>query len=670
MKSSRFAALLSTLLLLGARALAAAAAWPPVSNEELAMKDDPANPGAAAILLSREVTTDDVKGISTEYRRIKILNDDGTKYANIEIPYVEREERVEDIQARTIRPDGTTVEFQGQIFDRTALKARKSRIQVKAFALPEVRNGSILEYSYSIRYREKPPDVLKNPRDYVVEKTIIIPAASWTVQEDLFTRRARFLIHPLPGGPVKWVLRGIPTNTHPQTQPDGSIVLVVENLPAFQEEELMPPETMLRSEVGFYYELGPPFSKTYWSDHGKTLEKAYSSEIGDPKKLKTMLAGLVSPGDPPEIQLRQLYKRVQQIRNLSFGRSRTEQEVKREGLKENKTAEEALQRGYGNARDINLALVALARAAGFDSNPVILASRRSNFFFPELPDRTQLNARVVWVRAGGKDYFLDPATPYCPFDLLPWEETATVGIAIGRVDIQRAKSDFDGLVVTPRPVSAAAVTERIANLQLDADGGVEGTVAVSFIGQEALERRIFARNQDGDARRKSVEEEMKGWISTTATVELKGVVNWDEPDRPLHADFFVKVPEFVVSTGRRQLLRPTFFASTKTFQNPTRIHDIYFPYPSQEADDITWKLPEGVQVASLPEQKQERTEFGTYSVTFEDTHGSIHAKRRFTSESIYLPKDYYAAIRAYLGVARLGDEGQAVLETTGVPDAR
>lgn len=323
MKSSRFAALLSTLLLLGARALAAAAAWPPVSNEELAMKDDPANPGAAAILLSREVTTDGVKGISTEYRRIKILNDDGTKYANIEIPYVEREERVEDIQARTIRPDGTTVEFQGQIFDRTALKARKSRIQVKAFALPEVRNGSILEYSYSIRYREKPPHVLKNPRDNVVEKTIIIPAASWTVQEDLFTRRARFLIHPLPGGPVKWVLRGIPTNTHPQTQPDGSSVLVVENLPAFQEEELMPPETMLRSEVGFYYELGPPFSKTYWSDHGKTLEKAYSSEIGDPKKLKTMLAGLVSPGDPPEIQLRQLYKRVQQIRNLSFGRSRT-----------------------------------------------------------------------------------------------------------------------------------------------------------------------------------------------------------------------------------------------------------------------------------------------------------------------------------------------------------
>jgi Domain of Unknown Function with PDB structure (DUF3857) len=670
MKSFRFAAIPSALLFLEASALAAAAAWPPVSKEELAMTVDPANPGAAAVLLSREVTTDDVKGISTEYRRIKILTDDGTQYANIEIPYVERASRVEDIQARTIRPDGTTVDFQGQIFDRTVLKARKSRIQVKAFALPEVRNGSILEYSYSIHYREKPPDVLKNSKDYIIDKTITIPSANWTVQEDLFTRRARFLIHPLPGGPVKWVLRGIPTNSHPQTQPDGSIVLVVENLPAFQEEDLMPPETMLRSQVGFYYELGPPFSITYWSDLGKALEKAYSSEIGDPKKLKTMLAGLVSPGDPPETQLRQLYKRVQQIRNLTFERSRTEQEVKREGLRENKTAEEALQRGYGSADEINLALVALARAAGFDSAPVLLASRRSKFFFPEYPDRTQLNTNVVWVRAGGKDYFLDPATPYCPFDLLPWEETATVGIAIGRVDIQPAKSNFDGLVVTPRPVSAAAVTERTANLQLDADGGVEGTVAVNFIGQEALERRLLARNQDEDARRKSLEKEMKGWISTTATVELKGAVNWDEPDRPLHADFSVKVADFAVSTGRRQLVRPAFFASTTTFQNATRIHDIYFPYPSQEADDITWKLPEGVRVGSLPEQKQQRTEFGNYAVTFEDTHGGIHVKRRFTSESIYLPKNYYAAIRAYLGLARLGDEGQAVLETTGAPDAR
>ena len=92
---------------------------------------------------------------------------------------------------------------------------------------------------------------------------------------------------------------------------------------------------------------------------------------------------------------------------------------------------------------------------------------------------------MVWVRAGGKDYFLDPATRYCPFDLLPWEETATSGVAMGRDDIQ-SSGKLDALVTTPRPISSAAVIERTANLRLADDGGVEGTVGVNFVGQEAL----------------------------------------------------------------------------------------------------------------------------------------------------------------------------------------
>jgi hypothetical protein len=670
MKPVRFALILWASLFLEAIAMAAAALWPPVSQEELAMTDDPANPGAAAIILWREVTTDDVKGISTEYRRIKVLTDEGKKYADIEIPYLEGASRVEDIQARTIRPDGTTIDFQGQIFDRTVVKARKTRVQVKAFALPEVQNGSILEYSYSMRYREKPPDVLKNPKDYIVERTITIPSVTWEVQEDLFTRHARFLIHPLPGGAVRWVLKNIPSDVHPQTQPDGRIVLEVKDLPAFQEEELMPPESFVKSQVGFFYLLGPPPSITYWSDLGKRIAQAYAPFGGDPKKPRPALTGLVSPEDPPEAQLRKLYARVQQVRNLSFEPSKPEQEFKRESLKENKTAEDVLRHGYGYGKEINLTLVALARTAGFDSALVLLTSRRSSFFWAELPDGRQLNANVVWVRAGGKDYFLDPATRYCPFDLLPWEETAATGVAIGRIGIQSPKSQFEGLVVTPVPISSAAVIERAANLQLTGDGGVEGTVRVNFIGQEALERRLSTRNQDEVARKRTLEDEMKGWIPRGATVELKGAVNWEEPGQPLHAEFSVKVPDFAVSTGRRLLLRPSFFASIKTFQSNARVHDIYFPHPFQETDEVTWKLPEAFRIGTLPDKKIERTDFGNYSLTFESANGAIQVKRHLTSEMVYLPKNYYAAIRAYLGVARLGDESQAVLESTGVQDAR
>ena len=669
MKLLRFAAIPSALLLIEASVLSAAA-WPPVSREELAMTDDPANPGAAAIILSREVTTDDVKGISTEYRRIKVLTDDGKKYADLEIPYIEHFSKVEDIQARTIRPDGTTVDFQGPIFDRTVLRARRTRVQVKALALPEVQRGSILEYSYAVRYREKAPDILKNPGDYLIKRTVVIPSVTWEVQEDLFTRRARFLMHPFLGAGIQWTLRGAPTNTTPERQSDGAIALEVKDLPAFQEEEYMPPEKMLRSQLGFYYQVGPYFSPSYWGDIGQSIGESYAPFLGDPKKLKPELAGLVSPDDAPEAQLRKLYARVQQIRDLSFERSKTGQEVQREALRDNKSVEDVLKHGYGSGREINLTLVALSRAAGFEAALLLVASRRSNLFWPELPDRSQLNANIAWVRAGGKDYYLDPATIYCPFDLLPWEETGAIGIAVGHAPIELAYAKFTGLIRTPTPDSSGAIIKRMANLQLNAEGAVEGTVSVRFMGQEALERRISARNQDEAARRKTLQDAMKGWISNVATVELQGAVNWENSDEPLHADFSVKVPDFAVSTGRRQLFRPSFFASTKTFQSTTRIHDIYFPYPSQDADDVTWILPEGFLVESLPDEKKQKTNFGNYSLTVSSVNGGIQVQRRLTSEAIYLPKQYYAAIRAYLGVARLGDESHAVLASTGVQDAK
>lgn len=153
--------------------------------------------------------------------------------------------------------------------------------------------------------------------------------------------------------------------------------------------------------------------------------------------------------------MRKLYARVQQIRDLSFERSKTGQEVRREALRDNKNVEDVLKHGYGSGREINLTLVALSHVAGFEAALLLVASRRSNLFWPELPDRSQLNANIAWVRAGGKDYYIDPATVYCPFDLLPWEETGAIGMAVGHAPIELAYAKFTGLIRTPTPTAAA-----------------------------------------------------------------------------------------------------------------------------------------------------------------------------------------------------------------------
>src|ERR1700760_1046103 len=66
-----------------------APAWPPVSREELELKDNPLSPGETAMILYRELQTDSAKSLETHFTRIKIFKEDGKKYADIEIPYLE-----------------------------------------------------------------------------------------------------------------------------------------------------------------------------------------------------------------------------------------------------------------------------------------------------------------------------------------------------------------------------------------------------------------------------------------------------------------------------------------------------------------------------------------------------------------------------------------------------
>jgi hypothetical protein len=470
------------------------------------------------------------------------------------------------------------------------------------------------------------------------------------------------------------MLKNVPGSSKPQTQADGTVVLEVENIPAFERESVMPPENWVQSRVVFFYLLGPLMSEYYWQLEGYREAKALTSFMGDPRKLKQVVAGVVSAGDPPETQLRKLYARVQKIRYLSYERSMTEQEAKRENIKENKNVEDVLKHDYAYANEINLVLVALARAAGFESAPVRVRSRDTDFFVPELPDPGQLTAMVVWVHAGGKDYFLDPATRYCPFDLLPWAEASSTGILVTDVPIPtrpgQANGKFVDLVATPTPASGMAVTGRKATLTIDGEGGVEGTVTVSFAGQEALERRISARNMDQTARKKALEQEVKDWAPAAATVELTSAVNWEETDQPLRATFSIKVPDYAAATGRRMLFRAGFFeGNSKLFQSATRTHDIYFAYPFEEADDITWKLPLGFQLSGLPEKKETPSSFGTYGLMVEKTESGLHSARLFTVNAIYLEKTHYSGIRGYFNAMRIGDESQVVLERTGEPNA-
>src|ERR1051326_3192574 len=139
---------LLAVCLLGVSSVRADAFTPP-TPAELALKDVSFAPGASAVVLDWTIERDDDRDFENQHVRIKVLTEEGKKFANVELPYVRRSAVLRKIEARTIQPDGTIKPFDGQVYDKLLVKVRRYDVSAKTFTLPDVRVGSILEYSFT-----------------------------------------------------------------------------------------------------------------------------------------------------------------------------------------------------------------------------------------------------------------------------------------------------------------------------------------------------------------------------------------------------------------------------------------------------------------------------------------------------------------------------------------
>jgi len=634
-----------------------ASAWPPVSQEELELKDNPLRPGEPAMILYREIQTDSAKSLETHFTRIKIFKEVGKKYADVEIPYFEKELQVQNIQGRTIKPDGQAIDFGGTVYDRIVAKTKRLKINVKSFTFADVQPGSIIEYSYQLHRHNSVPDVFKRPQDYVVPVALAYPAAEWTIQRDLFVRRTHFVFHPFARG-MTVEIRSVhlPKMAEPQRGADGSITMDVENVPAFQKEEHAAPDDFIKGRIELFYLAGFFTNDGYWRDLARFEARDTEKFLGKSKAIQQEVVRLVSPNDSAEAKLRKIYARVQQIRYVSYERSRTEKERKQESLKPNKNAEDVLSRGYAFENEINLLFIALARAAGLEAYLVKITSRDRNYFLKSLPDLRQLDAEVVEVRLdNGKSIFLDPATLYCPYGLLPWEETDSGGI---RLDENHAL-----VVQTPSPNSWEAVISRKGRFKLDEHQNLQGKLEVSFAGQEALGRRIKANDEDEAGHRKLLEDEIESWLPKNASAKLISASGWTEPTTPLIAVFEIQATDFVSHVGDR-LLFPAFVFQTpwtKAFQSQTRENAVDLHYGHQEIDDLTFETLSGYQWENFPPSRSRKDAFATYDLSTEKQGAELRLKRTLNLDGYFFQTKDYPALYRFFESLRKNDDEQAVL---------
>lgn len=628
--------------------------WQPISQEELKMTSMPEAPGAPAVYLYRQVDRNDT-GIqhgrgATEYNyvRIKILTEEGRKHANVEIPFERQRTSISNIRARTVRPDGTIANFDGKVYEQTLEKTKGVKYLAKVFTVPDVQVGSIIEYHYNIDFE-----------DYYIFRSY------WILSEELFTKRAVFSLKPYDRPPwtVQWSWpAALPKGTEPPKEgPDHIVRMTTENVPAFVTEDHMPPPNELKYRVVFTYHDEVPEMNVdkYWKQFDKKKNGQVEGFIDKRKAMEEAVAGIISPGDAPEVKLRKIYARVQQIRNLTYLPRKSVEERKHEEIKENNNVEDLWKRQYGTGWDLTWLFLGLVRAAGMEAYPCLVSGRGEYFFRKERVDGRELDANVVLVKVNGKEEFFDPGAAFTPFGMLPWMETATVGLKLDR--------DGGSWIQTPMPVSEDSKIERRAELKLAAEGDLEGKLTVSFTGLEAHWRRIDERNQDETARKKFLEDQVKEDIPAGSEVDLTKQPEWNSSEAPLTAEFNLKVPGWASAAGRRAMLPTTLFSAREKhmFEHADRVWPIYFRFAYKAADDVNIQLPAGWRVESVPKDEDRDLKGAEYSLKVEKNSGIVHIQRVLRSDLYMVPKDSYPVLRGFFQFVKSEDEQQVVMQPAG-----
>lgn len=640
-----FAMVLFALALGPPQAIAAnsVAAFRPVSPEELKMTSEPAAPGASAIILYREVVRNDSLGSEEDYYRIKILTDEGRKYADVEIPYYKGEEKITGIRARTIKPDGSIVDFDVKITTKPIVKARGLRYLAKTFTLPAVQAGCVIEYFYKVEF-------------------FYVFGSQWVISNELFTKKADFVLFPNPRFPGHSIWHNMPPDTPPPLlQKDGSVQLELSNIPAFQTEDFMPPENEVMSRVEFSYartndDRSPD---KYWNDFGKAYY-TYLEDAMEKSKILSKTAGeIVSPDDPPEVKLHKLYARVQTLRNTSFEEEKTEQEQHREKQKAAKSLDDVWKHGYGQGGDITWVYLALVKAAGFNAHTVLVPNRARDFFYPKLREGDRLNSGVVLIKLNGKDVWCDPGWAFTPFGLLPWPETQVDGLLLDKGGPTWVK--------TMASTSAQARTDRHAALTLSDSGDLAGTIKITFGGLEGARMRVDELSA-GDTERKTVLEDLvKSCIPMPAEVKLTSQPDWKSSTVPLTAEFSIKISGWGSAAGRRLILPTGIFSAAEKhlFDHAERVYQVYVAYPYAQSDDISIQIPSGWKISSLPNGWHDNNPALTYTLIPSNDERNLHLSRSLTVDFMFVAAEDYSALRSHFQQIKSADDQQAVLESGG-----
>lgn len=353
--------------------------------------------------------------ITTRRIRVKILKESALDRANIEIPYYSEDEFewLKEIKGYTATINEAGLPIITEL-DKAGIfkQKRNERISIVKLAMPNVKVGSIFEYSY-----------ISTQKHYG-------GLSEWAFQSDIPTLFSYYNLVIRPNLEFAYrVIKSPQYNISVKTVADeGRVIFEMKDVAGLREEPYMDALEDYRNRIIFQlseyltsYGVKKKYATTWdelakemlsGSYFGRQIDKGINATDDLVKEAKA----IANETD------RMLFLYSYLRKNFNWdGRYRT---IAFDGIKK------VWEQKKGNSGELNLLLINLLKESKLETYPVLVSHRHIGLVNETYPFENQFNNVLAMVVANGKTYYLDATDPFTPPGYIPFNYINTKGFIV------------------------------------------------------------------------------------------------------------------------------------------------------------------------------------------------------------------------------------------------
>ncbi|MFH2036205.1 MAG: DUF3857 domain-containing protein [Candidatus Zixiibacteriota bacterium] len=526
----------------------------------------------------------DGKAYRVIYRRIRVLNENGRIWSDVDAPFMGLEQEVFEINGRTILPNGTIINMnENNIFKKEAVRSKEVEFDQYSFSIPGVTDDCIIEYQ--IKYKLEAPTGM-----WIIQKEIPLIRGEYFWKFHIFEISpywADFYSSFLPMTPnYLWLNCNLNKNIEylPSLKEATDMHFTILDVPAFEKEPFMISEISVKSRLICYYAReGTP--ATYWGKEASYFNKYAMGFCEENKKIKAIIEPIKGLATDQE-KIDSAYKWVQNnVLNLNYdspepkSKKRT---IKR--IKDNKDVNAIIKRGYASPLELSILFWDMLREMDIDAKIGFASDRSENLFVYEAK-YWQFDASVVAIPCGDNRYkFYQPGQKYTIPGMVPWYFEGVKALV--------SAGDINFINV---PFSEATVNSinLFYTYSLNDDFDITGTADIRLNGQPARDIRMRLFDKDSSEYNQILKDKFDEML-IGSSIDSFTVENYNDPYSQLKIKCNVKFPE-IENTGDRILLKPFdyFDDSENPFTSEERKFALLFQYAMEERESAQINIPEG-----------------------------------------------------------------------------